>query len=86
MIADHLDDARTELRVTTKAQIDTAAADTWGARAVVAWEFYCETGDIGWRDFSVECAHESIEHSAGGVPGTLERIRAELRALTGRGY
>jgi hypothetical protein len=83
VIADHLDDARAELRVTTKAQIDTTAADTWGARAVIAWEFYSSTGDIRWRDVAVEYAHEAIEHAASGVPGTLERVRGELRSCTG---
>ena len=83
MIADRLEAARAELRVTTKAQIDTAAADTWGARAVVAWEFYMSTGDLGWRDLSAEFAHEAIEHAAGGAPGTLERVRSELRLCTG---
>ena len=39
MITEYLDAARAELRVTTKAQIDTKTAEVWGARAVAAYEF-----------------------------------------------
>ena len=84
MITEYLDAARAELRVTTKAQIDTKTAEVWGARAVAAYEFYKATGDQNWRDVAVEYMHESYEHAAGGPPGTLERIHEELRALTGR--
>jgi enoyl-CoA hydratase/carnithine racemase len=82
MIAEHLDAARAELRITTKAQINAATAAAWGARAVAAYEFYAQTGDLGWRDHAIEYAHEAIEHSADGPPGTLEAIRAELKTLT----
>ncbi len=82
MIAEHLEAACAELRVTTKAQIDAATAATWGARAVAAYGFYAATCDIGWLKVAVEYAHEALEHAAGGTPGTLEHIRAELNALT----
>lgn len=82
MIAEHLEAARDELRVTTKEQIDTATAATWGARAIAAYEFYRSTNDLGWRDLAVEYAHEAIEHAASGTPGTLERIRAELKSMS----
>ena len=83
MIAERVEAARAELRVTTKAQIDTATAATWGARAVAAYEFYKATGDLKWRDAAVEYAHEACEHAAGGPPGTLEQVCAEIKSLTG---
>lgn len=82
MIAEYLEDARQELRVTTKAQIDAKTAAVWGARAAVAYEFYAATRDIGWLKVAVEYAHEALEHAAGGPLGTLEDIRAELAYLT----
>ena len=83
MIAERIDKADAELRVTTKAQIDADTAATWGARAVAAHRFYVRTGDIGRLIQAVDYAHECCEHAAGGPDGTLERIRAELSALTG---
>lgn len=80
MITDHLDLARAELRHKTKPEIDTETADTWGARAVAAWEFYVASANVRWRDMSVEYAHEAREHAASGTPGTLERIERELAA------
>lgn len=81
MIADHLDAARGELRIKSKAQIDTETADTWGARAVAAWEVYVASGNLLWRDLAVEYSHECLEHAATGVNGTLERVCAELNAF-----
>ena len=78
MIIERLDNARAELHMKTKAIIDTETAATWGARAVVAWEKYVSTGDIKWLVMSAEFQHEAIEHAACGVPGALDRIRAEL--------
>jgi hypothetical protein len=80
MIAERLDYARKEVRQKTKAQIDTETAATWGARAVACYEIYKGSGSLDWFRLSVEFAHEAIEHAAGGVPGTLDRVQAELAA------
>jgi hypothetical protein len=80
MIVDHLDQARGELRIKTKAQIDAETAEMWGARAVAAWEFYASSADSRWAFQAVEYAHEAREHAATGTPGTLDRINRELAA------
>jgi hypothetical protein len=82
MIAERLAAARAELRVTTKEQIDADTAANWGARAVAAYEFYKATGDLGWLIHAAGYAAEAHEHASGGPPGFLERLRAELNALT----
>jgi hypothetical protein len=83
MISDRLEAARAELRATSKAQIDTTTAETWGARAVAAHELFTETKSLGWLQCAIEYAHEAIEHAASGLPGTLDRIRSELKEHTG---
>jgi hypothetical protein len=83
MIAEHVTAARAELRAKTKTQIDAETAAIWGARAVAAYELYAASGDLAWYRHAVEYAHEACEHASGGPPGTVERIGAELRQLTG---
>jgi hypothetical protein len=83
MIAERLAAARAELRIKSKSMIDTDAAATWGARAVAAFELYRSTKNFQHYSDAIEFAHEACEHSAGGPPGTLEHIRAELSQLTG---
>jgi hypothetical protein len=83
MIADHIDTAYKTLAVKTKEQIDEETAYVWGARAVVAFTRFNETHKSQWLVDAIEYAHEMCEHAAGGPPGTLERVRAELKELTG---
>lgn len=83
MIAERLAAARAELPQKPLAQIDAETAAVWGARAVAAIELWRATGDPRWRDIAIEFKHEALEHAAGGPPGTLETIRAELRQLGG---
>jgi hypothetical protein len=81
MIANHLPAARQEIHAKTQAEIDAEAADVWGARALAAYELWRATQNLEWYSACVEWRHEALEHAAGGPPGTLERIVAELEAL-----
>ena len=83
MIIEALAAAREDIRTKTKAQIDAETASVWGARAVAAYELYRASSANEWIVQAAEYAHEAVEHAAGGPPGTLERIKAELSALTG---
>jgi hypothetical protein len=86
-IAEHVPAARQELPVKNKAMIDAETAEVWGARAVAAFELFKASGDQWWFACAVEYRHEAIEHAAGGPPGTLERVLAELTAIVGHvGY
>lgn len=70
-----LDDARRELAERTAEQIQRETADKWCARAVVAYEFFAQTGDLAWHARAVEYAHEAAEHAAEAGPGVLEVVR-----------
>lgn len=81
MIRERLGTARVELAQKPRTQIDIDAAAAWGARAVVASENFHATGDMAWWARAVEYRHEALEHAAGGGPGVLEQIIAELDEL-----
>ncbi len=83
MIGNALAEARVELSKKSREQIDLETAVKWGARAVAAFEVYRRSGDVRWFGVAVEYAHEAREHAANGPPGTLERIRQEMKVLTG---
>ncbi len=83
MILEQIVIARSDIRTKTKADIDAETAAVWGARAVAALELYRASSANEWLVQAAEYAHEALEHAAGGPPGTLERIKAELAALTG---
>lgn len=83
MIAERLAAARADVRNRTKEEIDAETAAVWGARAVAAFELYRASSSNTWLVQAASYSHEALEHAAGGPPGTLERIRTELAALTG---
>lgn len=89
MIRERLDDTRRELAGKTHEEIDADAAATWAARCVVAYRAFeglqARDGAAAFQALAdaIEYRHEAIEHAAGGPPGTLEAIRAELRELLG---
>jgi hypothetical protein len=74
---------REDIRTKAKSQIDAETAAVWGARAVAAVELYRASSATAWLIQAAEYAAEAHEHAAGGPPGTLERIKTELSALTG---
>ena len=80
-IADRVPMARQELANKSGAQMDLETAIVWGARAVAAYEKYKATGDIRWHAQTAVYMHEALEHAAGGPPGSVEKVHAELEAL-----
>jgi hypothetical protein len=82
MIAERIEAARADLSAKSKEQIETETAATWGARAVVAYDYYLSSHDLVWLVLAIEYRHEALEHAAGGPPGTLEQIQEELNTLT----
>jgi hypothetical protein len=83
MIQEVLVAARIELSKKTHEQLDLETAIKWGARAVAALENYQKNGDLKWLAAAIGYRHEALEHAAGGPPGAVEQIRAELGELTG---
>jgi len=56
--------ARAELAQKSLQQIQIETAYTWGARAIVAFRHYQETGNAQWLIDATEYAHEAREHGA----------------------
>jgi len=67
-----LSKASTELAHKSLREIQIETAYTWGARGIVAWRKYGETGGADWLASATEYLHEAREHAA------LARIAAEF--------
>jgi hypothetical protein len=67
-----------ELRSKSFSQIASETAETWGARALAAYDMYRSTGNRKWLVEAVSYHHEAVEHAADAGPAMLTAISAEL--------
>jgi len=74
-----IDKAHDELSVSTLDDVQRRTAFTWAGRALVAYEFFDQTGDIRWLLDGAEYAHEALEHAAlHHDPDVLDSVRPPL--------
>lgn len=77
-IALNLDEARSELRTKSKAQIELETANKWTARAIAAYELASQTGLFFWIVDAHLYEHEAIEHAAEAGPAQLVAVRTAI--------
>ncbi len=59
-----LDEAREEVQVKSRSQIEEETAYKWAARAVAAHENYAQTRNVSWLRDCQDYYHEAVEHAA----------------------
>ena len=75
---DMVDEAIAELAHKSEPDIELETAAKWGSRAVAAWQYYCQTNDVRWRDIATVFRHEAIEHGATAGPRIADQLTWEL--------
>ncbi len=79
------DKALDELTASTMAEIQRSTALTWAGRALAAYRYFEQTGEIGWLLDAADYGHEALEHaSLHPDPSVLDLVRPAILAAAQR--